>query len=221
MNTSQRRVCFAANTKTHDGHSPAAQYFEDFIAHAKTFKVFTERDLLLFLKSMPNRLKLLPSLVRQLHRLVAKLGTTSRKYVRILPVTKAIKLPAAYFQWSVQLYNLLVRLCRRFTSVLNNAPSSTSSAVHSNSVLNNAPSSTSSSVQSNPVLNNTPSSTSSAVHSKRKRNAIETQDKGQAYPSTVHSKRKRSVIEYLDNLAIDTASKREQHAVATQGIKCH
>ena len=203
MNTSQRRVCFAANTKTHDGHSPASQYFEDFIAHAKTFKVFTERDLLLFLKSMPNRLKLLPSLVRQLHRLVAKLGTTSRKYVRILPVTKAIKLPAAYYQWSVQLYKLLVRLCRRFTSVLNNAPSRTSSAVHSNSVLNNAP-----------------SSTSSAVCSKRKSNAIETQGKGQAYPSTVHSKRKRGVIEYLDNLAIDTASKREQHAIATQGIKC-
>jgi len=189
MNPSQRRVCFAANTKTHDGKSPAAQYFEDFIAHVKTFEVFTERDLIVFLQSMPNRLKLLPSLVRQLHRLVTKLGTTSRKYVRILPVTKTKKLPASYFQWSVQLYNLLVRLCRRFNAVLKNALSSTSSA----------------------------------VHSKRKRNAIETQDTRKAYPSTVHPKRKRSMIEtqyQWPNYPSTAHSKREQHVIATQGIKC-
>lgn len=128
MNTSQRHVCFAADAKKHDGHSPAAQYFEDFIAHVTTFEVFTERDLIAFLKSRPKQVKLLPSLVRKLHRLATKLGTSSRKYVRILPATKTLKLPRSYFQWSVKLYNMVVILCRRFTGVLESAPSST---VHS------------------------------------------------------------------------------------------
>ena len=114
--TSQKnvpRVHFAVNTKKHDGLSPATNFFQDFINHTEKFSVFTQKDMLLFLRGMPQCCKLIVSLLPQLRHLIARMMSTTRNHVFVVPVMEGTKLPISNLPRMIALYGVCERVCKR------------------------------------------------------------------------------------------------------------
>jgi len=110
------RVHFAVDTKMHDGLSPATGFFRDFINHTETFSVFTEKDMLLFLKGMPHSGKV-ALLLPQLRHLIARMMSTTRNHIYVVPVMEGIKLPISHLPRMMALYGVCERVCKRLLVV--------------------------------------------------------------------------------------------------------
>lgn len=110
-------VSFAAGTKTYDGLSPTSRMLLDLITHAMAASSFTERALVHYLKGMPHRAHLFPSLIPRLHRLIVDLGTSTESHVYVVPVTSGMMLPVSCFAQAMALYRLCANTCRRVREV--------------------------------------------------------------------------------------------------------
>ena len=113
---SRNCVTFAAGTKTHDGLSPSSLLLQDLIIRGIE-DTFSEHALVQFLKTMPQRAHLFPSLIPRLHQLVVQLGSAPRRYVYVIPVNKGLALPVSALGPLMTLYRLCVNTFRRVREV--------------------------------------------------------------------------------------------------------
>ena len=73
--------------------------------------------MLLFLRHMPHSFKQLPSLLPQLHRLIAKMASTTGSHVYTLPVSEGTKVSVSHLPRVIALHDLCVRTCKRLLAV--------------------------------------------------------------------------------------------------------